>query len=122
MYHALRIEDFSVPVRLGCSPQERAQPQEVRFTIELRFDEAPAGVATDSLDGTVCYADLCQVLRDLAQGREFQLIEKLAADAYRVLREICGAGPRLAVQVHKVRPPIEGLLGGSRYRLGDFQL
>ena len=122
MQHALRIEDYTVPVRLGCGEPEREVPQEVRFTVEVRFDAAPPGAVSDRIEETVCYADLCDALKRLCQDREFRLIERLALQAYQVVRELVSSADQVALRIHKVRPPIENLRGGSQYRIGDFLL
>lgn len=97
-------------------------PQEIRVSVEFRFAQEPPGAARDELAGTLCYAKACGLVRELCEGREFLLIEKIAVEAYARLREWAGPGVQVALSVHKVRPPVEGLLGGSRYRLGDFPI
>ena len=124
--HALRIEDLSLQVKLGCLPEERAQTQEVRFTVIFRFAHAPRGAATDEITDTICYAEISEVLRTLCASDEFKLIERLGIEAYNKLREFLNAArgdhkqTKLALSVHKVKPPVVGLLGGSHYECGDF--
>lgn len=109
-------------VSLGCTVDERATPQEVRVSVDLRFPTAgaPVGVQSDDLRDTVCYARICQALREHATGREFQLVEKMAGDFYAVIKTIVERRAEIAVTVHKVNPPIERLAGGVEFRIGDF--
>ena len=62
-FHSLRMEKLVLQQRLGCSAEERAKPQEVRVTLELRFAKGPQALVTDDLGGTVCYARLAQAIQ-----------------------------------------------------------
>ncbi len=120
MYHSLSIEDLTLQVRLGCTAEERWRPQEVRLSVEFRFEGAPGGFTSDRLDETVCYARVSDALKAHIESREYHLIEKIAADAYRISKEIAGRETGVALVAHKVRPPVTGLSGGTKYRCGDF--
>jgi 7,8-dihydroneopterin aldolase/epimerase/oxygenase len=119
--HRMRIKDLSLQVRLGCTADERANPQEVRVGIELRFAEAPMGVESDDLKDTICYARISEALKAHVEGKEFQLVEKMAGDFYQIVRRMVEGRAESSVTVHKVRPPVGDLLGGVEYRIEDFQ-
>ena len=122
-FHTLSIRDLSLPVHLGCLPDERREAQEVRFRVECRFHKAPRGIETDEIDETVCYSQISEILRKHCASGEFKLIERLAVEAFYLLRELVPTETcALALSVHKVKPPVPGLLGGSHYSCGDFQL
>lgn len=123
-FHSLRLEDLSLHVHLGCTPEERAFRQEVRVTIEIRFHEKPSAVDNDQLADTVCYAEISESVQATCETHEYQLIERMAGEIYEIARKIIGPESRaaLAVTVHKVRPPVPSLRGGSFYRVGDFAL
>jgi dihydroneopterin aldolase len=116
----MKIQSLSLNVKLGCSPEERALRQEVRVSAELRFFEQPGGVQSDDLKDTICYARICETLREYGEGREFQLIEKMAGDFYRLTKDLVEGQAAVSVTIHKVKPPVPGLLGGAEYRVGDF--
>ncbi len=118
----LRIEDLSVQVRLGCLADEREIPQEVRYTVEFRFPHEPAGVRSDEIGDTICYAKVSEKLKDLCARNEFKLIERLAVESYEALQDLASDGILIGLSLHKVRPPVDGLLGGSHYACGDFLL
>lgn len=120
VYHSLFLEDLSLQVRLGCTEEERRTPQEVRLSAEFRFEAAPGGYESDRLEETVCYAEVSTKLKDWIESREYKLIEKIAADGYRITKEIAGRDVGVALVAHKVRPPVERLQGGTKYRCGDF--
>ena len=119
-HSALTISELSLRVRLGVSAEERSLPQEVRVTAVLRFLAPPAATFDDSITNTFCYAEACERLRELAGKREFRLIEKLGADCWEAFRELVGDKAEVGVTIHKVRPPVDGLLGGARFSCGDF--
>lgn len=116
----MRIRDLRLKARLGCSAEERSVPQEVRVSIEFRFSEAPRGAESDALKDTICYARVSESLVEHLRGREYSLIEKMAADFHGILKSMIEERAEISLAVHKVRPPIEGLLGGVEYRIGDF--
>jgi FolB domain-containing protein len=118
--HLMRIRELSLNVRLGCSCEERAVPQEVRVSIELRFSEPPPGCTSDALSDTICYARISEAISEHAKEREFHLVEKMANDFYDILKSIVEERASISLAVHKVRPPVERLEGGVEYQVGDF--
>ena len=121
-FHALRIQDLRVHVRLGCLEDERATPQEVRLTVEIRFPQAPLGEATDELADTLDYGQLSAQLKRHVEQTEFRLIERIGRDCLDIGRRLAGPSDQVGVKVHKLHPPVEGLLGGAVYACGDFSI
>lgn len=93
--------------------------QEIQFSIEMEFPEAPKAETTDSLEHTLCYKEVCEILRSFVKGRQFHLIEKLAWESLLVLRK---KHPfiRFRLTLHKTTPPVKGLKGGVFYTCGDI--
>jgi 7,8-dihydroneopterin aldolase/epimerase/oxygenase len=120
--HTLRLNDLSLQVKLGCTVEERTRPQEVRVSVELQFDGSPKGIFSDALEDTICYAEVCKVIKERCERREFQLIERLAFEALAAAQEIVRDRAKISLSAHKVRPPVEGLLGGVIYTCGDYIL
>jgi FolB domain-containing protein len=119
-FRALRIEDLKLRVRLGYTATERARPQEVRVSAEFRFLSPPGSEKSDLLRETICYATLAEALRAHCESRPFKLVERLGAECLAIARGLAGRRAEVAVAVHKVRPPVKGLKGGTFYRCGDF--
>lgn len=119
-HHSLRLESLSLSVHLGCLADERKDAQEVRWSVELRFPSEPKGCRSDEIADTISYADIADVLRAHCESGEFKLIERLAVEGYEKLRAIVKPPIQMLVELHKVRPPVEDLHGGSHYRCGDF--
>ncbi|MES3037344.1 MAG: dihydroneopterin aldolase [Bdellovibrionota bacterium] len=120
--NSLRINDLSLQVRIGCTEEERAQPQEVRVSIEMRFPQLPVGAVSDLLNDTICYAKVSEAIKEHCEKSEYKLIERMALDCLQILRPFSESKAQVGLMVHKVKPPIPSLLGGTTYRCGDFYL
>ena len=75
----ISIIDLEVYYRVGVPDAERARPQCLMLTVELESDFS-AAARTDSIADTIDYFAVSQRLLKLGEGREWKLIEKLAAD------------------------------------------
>ncbi len=113
----LTIEDFSCECRLGCTVAEREFPQEVRASVEIAFAQTPKACLTDELKDTICYAEICESIRRTARSREFATVENLA----QVVFETVKIPHPWRLTLHKVKPPVDGLLGGVKFRLGNIE-
>ena len=83
------------------------------------FSTSPQGEETDLIDHTLCYDEVCKMVRDSLSHKEFHLIEKMGRDCLVALREKIPKTTLLQVTLHKVQPPIKDLLGGVQYICGD---
>ena len=61
----LTIRGISLPVRIGCSAEERLDPQAVEVDFTIRFETPPRGMVTDRLEDTVCYDTLVNTIKSL---------------------------------------------------------
>jgi 7,8-dihydroneopterin aldolase/epimerase/oxygenase len=75
----ISIVDLEVFYRVGVPDAERAQPQRLLLTVEMESDFS-AAAKTDAIAATIDYFAVTQRLLKLGEGREWKLIEKLAAD------------------------------------------
>lgn len=83
----ISIVDLEVSYRVGVPDAERARPQRLLLTLSLEFDFAGAA-RSDSIADTIDYYAVTQRLLKFGEGREWRLIEKLAADmADAILKE-----------------------------------
>jgi dihydroneopterin aldolase len=73
------IVDLEVFYRVGVPDAERANPQRLLLTVGMEFDFSKAA-KTDSIADTIDYFAVTQRLLKFGEGREWKLIEKLAAD------------------------------------------
>ena len=75
----ISIVDLEVFYRVGVPDAERAQPQRLLLTVEMESDFSVAA-RSDSIADTIDYFAVSQRLLKFGEGREWKLIEKLAAD------------------------------------------
>jgi len=75
----ISIVDIEVFYRVGVPDTERAKPQRLLLTIEMESDFS-AAAKLDSIADTIDYFTVSQRLIKFGEGREWKLIEKLAAD------------------------------------------
>jgi FolB domain-containing protein len=73
------ISDLEVRYRVGVTDDERRSPQRLLLTLEMRHDFSSA-IASDSIAQTVDYFAVSQALLKFGEGKDWKLIEKLAAD------------------------------------------
>ena len=75
----ISIVDLEVYYRVGVPDAERAQPQRLLLTVEMETDFS-AAAKSDAIADTIDYFAITQRLLKFGDGREWKLIEKLAAD------------------------------------------
>ncbi len=75
----ISIVDLEVFYRVGVPDAERAQPQRLLLTVEMESNFT-AAAKSDSIADTIDYYAVTQRLLKFGDGREWRLIEKLAAD------------------------------------------
>ncbi|HUD47197.1 MAG TPA: dihydroneopterin aldolase [Candidatus Baltobacteraceae bacterium] len=93
------IKDLEVFYRVGVSDQERSAAQKLLLTVEMEHS-LDAAAKKDDLTATIDYYAVARRLLGLGEGREWKLIESVAAEvAGTVLREFGGAA--VAVEVKK---------------------
>ena len=95
----ISIVDLEVFYRVGVPDAERAQAQRLLITVEMESDFSVAA-KSDGITDTIDYFAVTQRLLKLGDGREWKLIEKLAADiADAILAEFKPQG--VSVEVKK---------------------
>jgi 7,8-dihydroneopterin aldolase/epimerase/oxygenase len=75
----ISIVDLEVFYRVGVPDAERARSQRLLLTVILEADFS-AAARSDSISDTIDYFSVTQRLLKFGEGREWRLIEKLAAD------------------------------------------
>lgn len=75
----ISIVDLEVFYYIGVPDEERAEPQRLLLTVELDTDFSIA-TKNDSIADTTDYFAVTQRLLIFGEGREWNLIEKLASD------------------------------------------
>ena len=75
----ISIIDLEVFYRVGVPDKERAKPQRLLLTVEMNCDFSKAA-KSDSIGDSIDYFAVSQRLLKFGEGRNWKLIEKLAAD------------------------------------------
>jgi dihydroneopterin aldolase len=75
----ITIHNLEVHYHIGVSDEERSQPQRLLLCLEMERDFSEAA-GTDDLAKTVDYHKVAQRLIRFGDGRNWRLIERLAAD------------------------------------------
>ncbi|MEI8289721.1 MAG: dihydroneopterin aldolase [Verrucomicrobiota bacterium] len=95
----ISIVDLEVFYRVGVPEAERAEPQRLLLTVGLESDFS-AAAQSDSIADTIDYFAVTQRLLKFGEGREWKLIEKLAADIAEAI--LAGFKPQsVSVEVKK---------------------
>ncbi len=111
----IELRGLSVLALCGVLPEERVRRQPFTVDLDVFADLREAG-ASDDLDHTINYGELCELVDAIARDEQFGLLERFAqriADA--VL-----AAPRVeavTVVVRKMRPPVPQQLDTSGVRI-----
>ena len=85
----------------GVEDEERRNPQPFLYDLWL---EVPEAATSDRLEDTVDYREVVTCLSELSEGRQFQLLEAMAAAAAETLLERFGAeSARVRVRKPAVR-------------------
>jgi FolB domain-containing protein len=83
----ITIVDLEVFYRVGISEEERAKPQRLLLTLDIKFDFSSAAVS-GRIGRTIDYYEVTLRLLKLGEKRSWRLIESVATDvADRILSE-----------------------------------
>ena len=115
----LEIKEFKTQFHLGCEAWEREHSQQVNFDILYEFDSSPLGELSDSIADTLCYAHICESLRELTE-KHYKLVEHIASDAIEKVKPLLVCSGKLTIRVHKIKPPVDGLSGGVIYNCTEY--
>jgi 7,8-dihydroneopterin aldolase/epimerase/oxygenase len=75
----IKIADLEVFYCVGVGDEERAKPQRLLITADMTFDFAAASIS-DRIEKTINYYEVAQDLLKYGEGRNWKLLEKLAAN------------------------------------------
>jgi dihydroneopterin aldolase len=94
--------------RHGVEPEERERGQHFVFDVSFELGEE---TLSDEIDDTVDYRDVARTVREVSDGRQFALLETLAAAVADEVLARFAAVQRVRVRVRKpeveLDPPVE---------------
>ncbi|MEM7007756.1 MAG: dihydroneopterin aldolase [Thermodesulfobacteriota bacterium] len=82
----IKIENLKLRTIVGIYDWEKEKKQDVIINIDMEFDGTKA-IETDSIDDTIDYKTITKKIIDMVEGKEFNLIEKIAGDAMKIVME-----------------------------------
>lgn len=100
----ISVEGLRLHAHHGVMEQERVVGNEFEVTVRLRYPALHA-VETDSLDATINYAEVCDVIKEQMQ-QPSQLLEHVAG---RIRKALLSRFPRIEdghISITKLSPPI----------------
>lgn len=80
----IKIENLKLRTIVGIYDWEKEKKQDVIINIEMEFDGTKA-IETDSIDDTIDYKTITKEIIDMVEGQEFNLIERIAGDAMKIV-------------------------------------
>lgn len=72
------VEGLEFETIIGIHPQEREQPQPLIIDMQLGVVSIRDAVETESIDTTIDYQQVCELVMDHVQQARYQLVETLA--------------------------------------------
>lgn len=90
MSDKLLISDLKVQAHIGCSPEERQNPQQLSVSLYIKTDLSKAA-RTKELTDTINYLTLSEQVAALAESKDWTLIEEFAAH---VIDDVLAKHPR----------------------------
>jgi 7,8-dihydroneopterin aldolase/epimerase/oxygenase len=100
----VEISGLSVYTNHGVGDAEREVGQRLIFDVSFALDECDA-TATDRLDDTIDYADVCAQVALTAQARSYRTLERLCAVVAERLLDRYNTGS-VSVRAAKPEPPM----------------
>jgi len=108
--HKLFIDKLTVPVLIGCAPQERTQKQVIEIDVEVSINIEQAA-QSDDLNKTINYKDLVDRIKIWVEQTEFELIETLADFLAKKIQQTYSVQSlRLTITKHPIdMPEVKGV-------------
>ncbi|MDX1918211.1 MAG: dihydroneopterin aldolase [Candidatus Caenarcaniphilales bacterium] len=100
----IEVCEIPVFVKIGVADQERVIGQELKFNLKVGIDLSAPG-KSDRLQDTISYVELVKTLIEVAQERDFHLLEHLCASISERLFERFEKVDQIALTVAKPHIP-----------------
>lgn len=80
------VEDLCIECIIGVHQSERVAKQKLYVDLLVEADFSTSSLS-DSIEDTICYVELCNICKELAETGRYRLLEALAADVLKILLE-----------------------------------
>ncbi len=85
-YSVINISDLEVVTIIGMLEEEKITPQRLIVNFQVKFDSSPAA-ETDNIKDTIDYFELTKIVKDFIENSRFELLEKLADQALKIINQ-----------------------------------
>ena len=118
MTGTVHIRNVEFQGKHGASADERRSSRRFQVDVDLIIPDARARWRRDRLADTVNYRDVCEVVVQIGEARPYRLLEALAAE---MLREMKQRWPQaqITIELRKLHPPCPGNPAYTAVRLSD---
>jgi dihydroneopterin aldolase len=107
----IAIDGIEVYAIHGMLPEEKEKRQLFLFDIKLELPSCPA-CASDNIEDSVDYAGVIEIVREVAWGGSYELLERLASVTAEEILARFEAVASVRITVEKDDPPVEYPVGG----------
>ncbi len=111
----LKIEDLRIWLTLGCSEEERFNPQAVSVDIEIYFKSGRSVFAQDDISKVFCYKSCVEKIQESLKDSSFNLIEAVALRIHEVVKDLSKQSDlgdcEIEITTKKLSPPVPGIHG-----------
>lgn len=106
MIGTVHIRNVEFQGKHGASADERKSSRRFQVDVDLRIDMARA-IEGDRLADTVNYRDVCEVVVLIGEARPYRLLEALAAEMLREMKQRWPSA-EIEIELRKLHPPCPG--------------
>ncbi|MFI5342713.1 MAG: dihydroneopterin aldolase [Chlamydiales bacterium] len=104
-------------ISLGCSVEEKSNPQPVDVDIRINLSKEPFGCHSDQLIDVICYKAITEQVIEFVKNRSFNLIEFLAARIFEtVAKQIDRKGALIEIVITKPNHPVPHVQKGIVFK------
>lgn len=117
MNGVVQIRNVEFQGKHGASADERRSSRRFQVDVDLVIPMSRA-MESDRLADTINYRDVCEVIVQIGEARPYRLLEALAAEMMRAMRERWPQA-KITVELRKLHPPCPGNPDYTAVRLSD---
>ena len=103
----IRVRNIEFQGRHGASADERRSSRRFQVDVDLTVDTRRAE-ESDRLADTINYYDVCALVVELGSAQPYRLLEKLAAEMVRAIREKWPQVKGVELELRKLHPACPG--------------
>jgi dihydroneopterin aldolase len=91
--YCLEIDELITYASIGVSEAEKIEKQQLKWFIKIHFVDMPLACVNDSIDSTVCYNEIANLVKKVCAAKSYNLIEHLCFEAYNLIKPVVHQAP-----------------------------